>query len=222
MKEKKYSLNPYETMQPREKAIQYGTAALSDKELLKILIGSGHKGHNVDQIASELLKLLDREKELPEIKVLMETKGIGAARASLIAAALEFSRRLYLPTGRRIDNPADAYQLLFHMADRPQEYFFTISLNGAHEQIKTRQISQGLLNKTIVHPREVFSDPIRERAAAIIVAHNHPSGNLTPSKEDKNITMRLVSAGEILGIPVLDHIIFSQKGYMSFAQEKLL
>ncbi len=209
-------------MQPREKAIQYGTAALSDKELLKILIGSGQKGRGVEKIASELLRLLDKEKDLPEIKVLMALKGIGAARASLIAAALEFSKRHYLSTGRRIKQPEDAYHLLLHMADRPQEYFFTISLNGAHEQIKTRQISQGLLNKTIVHPREVFSDPIRDRAAAIIVAHNHPSGNLTPSKEDKEITMRLVSAGEILGIPVLDHIVFSQRGYLSFSQEGLL
>jgi len=104
------------------------------------------------------------------------------------------------------------------MADRKQEHFLCISLNGANEVIATRTISVGLVNKTQVHPREVFADPITDRASAIIIAHNHPTGGLAPSKEDIEITMRLKKAGETLGIKLLDHIIFSHKGHYSFLE----
>jgi DNA repair protein RadC len=108
------------------------------------------------------------------------------------------------------------------MADRKQEHFLCISLNGAYEVIAVRTVSVGLVNKTQVHPREVFADPLTDRATAIIVAHNHPTGNLTPSKEDIAITRQLKSAGEILGIKLLDHIIFSHKGYYSFMENNEL
>ncbi|MDA3955661.1 DNA repair protein RadC [Oceanispirochaeta sp.] len=218
----KYKIQSRGTLQPREKAMNYGISVLNDKELLKILIGSGQKNCSVDKIAGDLLNLLDKEKELPDLETLMSVKGMGMARSSLIAAALEFSRRHYLSTGQKVSQPGDAYPLLAHMADRKQEYFFTISLNGAHEHIKTRQVSQGLLNRTIVHPREVYADPIHDRAAALIVAHNHPSGNLEPSREDRDITRRLQDAGEILGIPILDHLIFCPSGYFSFLEQGLL
>lgn len=108
------------------------------------------------------------------------------------------------------------------MADRKQEHFLCISLNGANEVIATRTISVGLVNKAQVHPREVFADPITDRAAAIIIAHNHPTGNVTPSKDDVEITRKLKAAGETLGIKVLDHIIFSHKGYYSFLESNEL
>jgi len=209
-------------MQPREKAKNYGISVLNDKELLKILIGSGQKDCPLERIAENLMKLLDAPGETPSLESILKIRGMGLARSSLILAALEFSRRHYLSQNARITHPETIYNLLSHMSDRRQECFFTISLNGAHEHIKTRQISQGLVNRTIVHPREIFADPITDRAASIVISHNHPSGNLDPSPEDIDITKRTIKAGNILGIPVLDHIIFSSKGYFSFMEEGLM
>lgn len=222
MNKKIYTIKSRGDLLPREKARQYGVAVLNDKELLKILIGSGQKGCPVDKIAGQLLKLIDKTEGVPDLEELMSIKGMGMARSSLIAAAMEFSRRHYLSECNQITTPGEIYPLLAHMADRPQEHFFSISLNGAHEHIKTRQVSQGLVNRTIVHPREVYAGPLQDRSAALIVAHNHPSGNLEPSREDREITQRLKEAGEILGIPLLDHIVFSKKGYTSFLEEGLM
>ena len=169
MKKKIYQFTPPGDLQPREKAFQYGISVLSDSELLKILIGSGQKGRPVGTIVRDLLSLLDRTQEFPEMKDMMGVKGMGMARSTLIAAALEFSRRRYLASGKKITQPGEVYPLLLHMADRPQEYFFSLSLNGAHEHIKTRQVSQGLLNRTVVHPREVFAGPLQDRSAAVII-----------------------------------------------------
>ena len=144
-----YSITSRGELLPREKANQYGISVLNDKELLKILIGSGQKNCPVENIAGNLMKLLDQTEGMPALEELMTIKGMGMARSSLIAAALEFSRRYYLPHHIRISHPGEIYPLLSHMADRPQEYFFSISLNGAHEHIKTRQVSQGLVNRTI-------------------------------------------------------------------------
>jgi DNA repair protein RadC len=109
--------------------------------------------------------------------------------------------------------------LIRHYADRKQEQFICISLNGANEVIAHRVVSVGLVNKTQVHPREVFADPITDRASAIIAAHNHPSGSLSPSKEDVEITRQIKNAGETLGIKLLDHIIFNHRGYYSFLED---
>ena len=147
---------------------------------------------------------------------------MGPAKAALIAAAMEFARRRIRPEGLRISFPPDVLPLIRHYADRKQEHFICVSLNGANEVIASRVVSVGLVNKTQVHPREVFADAITDRASAVIVAHNHPSGSLEPSKEDIDITARLKSAGEILGIRLLDHIVFNQKGYHSFLESGLL
>jgi DNA repair protein RadC len=155
----------------------------------------------------------------PTLVELQKTEGIGLAKATLIAAALEFARRRIRPEGLRISFPADCLPLIRHYADRKQEHFLCISINGANEVIKNRIVSVGLVNRTQVHPREVFADPITDRASAIIVAHNHPSGGLLPSKEDIEITKQLKSAGETLGIRLLDHIIFNHKGYYSFLEK---
>jgi DNA repair protein RadC len=117
------------------------------------------------------------------------------------------------------NGPTDVLPLVRHYADRKQEHFICISINGANEVITTRVVSVGLVNKTQVHPREVFADPITDRASAIIVAHNHPSGGLLPSQEDLEITKQLTSAGEVLGIKVLDHMIFNDKGYYSLLEK---
>jgi DNA repair protein RadC len=153
---------------------------------------------------------------------LQEIEGVGPAKASLIAAALEFARRRIRPEGLKISFPPDVLPLIRHYGDRKQEHFICISLNGANEVVAHRVVSVGLVNKTQVHPREVFADPITDRASAIIVAHNHPSGELKPSKEDTEITKQMKAAGETLGIKLLDHIIFNQKEYYSFLEKGIL
>lgn len=138
--------------------------------------------------------------------------GIGTAKAVSIAAAFEFVRRRIKPEGLKIKLPADVLPLIQHYADRKQEHFLCISINGANEIMNVRVVSIGLVNKSHVHPREVFADVISERASAVIVAHNHPQGELKPSTEDKKITRQLKEAAQILGLSLLDHIIFNTKG----------
>ena len=203
---------------PREKLLQKGAAALSDLELMAILLGSGTKNHNVLTVAGWILKAIDTAGINPGIEDLMAIEGVGPAKAALIAAALEFSRRRIRPEGFKIMFPPDALPLVRHLADRKQEHFICISLNGAREVIAVRTVSVGLVDKSPVHPREVFADPITDRASAIILAHNHPAGTLSPSKADIETTRRLKDAGELMGICVLDHIIFNHNGYYSFLE----
>ena len=200
---------------PREKMEQKGAQALSDEELLAILIGSGNRQNNVWALSAKLLKLLDRTGPNPTLGDLLAVPGVGRAKASLIVAGLEFARRRIRPRGVKIAFPPDAYPLIRHIADRSQEHFLCISLNGANEVIAVRTVSVGLLNRALVHPREVFADPITDRAAAVIVAHNHPSGNLQPSQDDLAVTRQLKAAGETLGIRLLDHIIFDHEQHYS-------
>jgi len=207
---------------PREKLQEKGPKALSDRELLAILLGSGTQTHDVLTLAGRILKVLDATSANPTLEQLQSIDGIGPAKATTILAAFEFARRRIRPEGFKIGLPPDVLPLIQHMADRKQEHFLCISLNGAYEVIAVRTVSVGLVNKTQVHPREVFADPITDRATAIIVAHNHPTGNLTPSKDDIAITRQLKSAGETLGIRLLDHIIFSHKGYYSFKENNVL
>ncbi|ADK82577.1 RadC family protein [Sediminispirochaeta smaragdinae] len=203
---------------PRERLSAFGPSTLSDKELLTIILGSGIKGNDVGHLASALLKLLDTSDLHCTVDQIRTIPGIGRAKAALVAAALEFSRRRFVPAKNKITSPADVLPLVRHLADRPQEQFLALSLNGAHEVIKLRIISVGLVNRTLVHPREIFAGCVKDRAAALICAHNHPSGNLQPSAEDHEVTRRLTASGEILGIPLIDHIIFTQEGYYSFLE----
>ena len=188
---------------PREKFQEKGAAVLSDIELLAVLLGSGTKKHDVMAVAGRILKVLDAGNEKLSLGEFRKIEGVGPAKAALIAAA-----------------PADVLPLISYFADRKQEYFLCVSLNGDNEVITSRIVSVGLVNKTQVHPREVFADPITDRATAIIIAHNHPAGGLTPSKEDIEITRRLKTAGETLGIRLMDHIIFNQKDYYSFLEHE--
>jgi len=207
---------------PREKLLRKGAEALSDLELLAILLGSGIQGHDVMTVADRLLKVVDQASARPTLEQLLAVDGIGPAKATLIAAALEFARRRIRPEGYKIAFPPDVLPLIRHLADRKQEHFICVSLNGANEVIAVRTVSVGLVNRTQVHPREVFADPITDRASAVVVAHNHPAGGLAPSADDMAVTQTLKAAGETLGIPLLDHIIFSAKGYYSFLENQLL
>jgi DNA repair protein RadC len=203
---------------PREKLQNKGAHALSDLELLAILIGSGTRKHDVLTMASRLLRVLDGAGPSAGVGQLCAVSGMGPAKASVIVAALEFARRRIRPHGLRISFPPDIYPLIRHIADRRQEHFLCISLNGANEVIAIRTVSVGLVNRALVHPREVYADPITDRAAAIIVAHNHPSGNLSPSQDDIAVTRQLQAAGQTLGIRLLDHLIFNQTTYCSLLE----
>ncbi len=209
-------------LQPREKASEYGIKNLSDKELISILLGSGTQKNPVDKLASQILLLIDKTNGEATREELKKINGVGDAKAALIGAAMEFSRRRLTPGIRKISYPTDILPAVRHYVTRPQEYFIVISLNGAHEIIKTRVVSIGILNRTLIHPREVFADALKERAASLIITHNHPSGNLSPSPEDREVTNRLVDSGELLGIKILDHIIFSDRDYFSFTENDLL
>lgn len=207
---------------PREKLQQKGPQALSDIELLAVLIGSGTKGNDVMSVAKRVLTVLDGKNEKVSFNSITEIEGVGLAKATLIVAALELARRRIRPEGIKITFPQDVLPLIANYVDRKQEHFICISINGANEVIACRVVSVGLVNKTQVHPREVYADPVTDRAAAIIVAHNHPAGDLTPSDEDIKMTQNLKQAGDVLGIKLLDHIIISKKGHYSFKSEGLI
>ncbi len=204
---------------PREKLIHYGAEHLSDRELVAILLGTGIKGKNVGTLAEEVLKILDTNNYKTSISDLLSVSGLGKAKSTLISASLELSRRVLYPNRKKITSPADALPFINHYSDRKQEHFLCLSLNGAHEIIQSRVVSMGLVNRTLVHPREIFSDPLKDRAAAVLIAHNHPSGSIEPSREDIEITSRIKNAGIILGIELLDHIIFTETCYYSFLEE---
>jgi DNA repair protein RadC len=208
---------------PREKLAMYGARALSDEELLSVMLGSGSRQRSVFKVASELLPVLDASKvEDLDLAQLRGVQGIGPSKAFLIAASLEFSRRRIRPEGLKVTRASDVLPLLSHIVDRPQEHVISISLSGAHEVIRTRTVSIGLLTSCPIHPREVFVGAITDRAYSVIVAHNHPSGDPTPSEEDKKVTAQLAVAAGTLGINLLDHIIFARRGYYSFQEHGLL
>jgi len=209
------------SLKPRERLAKYGAGKLTDEELVAVMLGSGMKGMPVYQLAKRVVGMLDKhgfEAGNGTGMRLNGISGIGTAKAALLEAALEFARRRLCPERRRITRPSDIVPYVTHYADRKQEHFLCLSLNGAHEIIALRVVSIGLVNSTVVHPREVYADPLTDRAASVICAHNHPSGNLEPSKEDEEITIRLKLAGETLGITLLDHIVFTVKGYYSFLE----
>ena len=203
---------------PREKLLKKGPSALSDMELLAILLNTGIRGKNVKMLADELLELLDKNNDIPSIKELSSIPGLGLSKASAVAAMLEFGRRRYGSLSVCIKQPSDIFTLVRHYADRKQERFISLSLNGAHEVLAVRVVTIGLVNRTIVHPREVFADLIQDRAAAFCVAHNHPSGQLCSSVEDEEVTARLQEAAAILGIQFIDHLVFSETDWWSFRQ----
>jgi len=204
---------------PREKLEAKGAQALSDTELLAALIGSGVKGKDVLEVASSVLREIGQRVDQLDVKALREIEGIGLAKACQIAAAFELSRRYLLKERIVIREAKDVLPYIRHIAEKRQEYFVCLSLNGASEVIESRVVTVGLLDCNQVHPREVFADPIADRAASVILAHNHPSGTLEASPEDLALTKRLVKAGDLLGIKVLDHIIVTKRGYISLKQE---
>ena len=202
---------------PREKLATTGPRALSDEELLAVMLGSGTRGAPVQTVASRVLPLLEGSGE-PDLVALQNVSGIGPSKAYLLVASLEFARRRIRPEGITIKRASDVTPLVTHLLDRRQEHVVSISLSGAHEVIKVRTVSIGLLTSCPIHPREVFVGPITDHAFSVILVHNHPSGDPTPSEEDKKVTRQLSQAAATLGIKLLDHIIVARRGYYSFQE----
>ena len=203
---------------PREKLLRKGAPALSDQELLAILLGKGTSAIDVMTLAGRLAKVVDEKGLNLRAEDLKQFGAVGDAKAALILAAIEFARRRIKPEGAKIETPADILPHVRHYADRKQEHFLCASINGANEILNIRVISIGLIDRAPVHPREVFADALTDRASAIIVAHNHPTGGLDPSASDVEVTTQLKAAGIVIGIALLDHIIFNRNGYFSFLE----
>lgn len=199
---------------PREKLLAKSPAVLSDFELLQALIGSGNAQASVSTIARDTLKLLKVKGVGAKYEELKEISGLGPAKITEILSAFELARRYLIESDRPIiDSPEKAVEQLSYIRDKKQEYFVCMTLDGANRLIANRTITIGTLNTSLVHPREVFADAIADRAASIIVAHNHPSGNTEPSQADIDLTKRLKNAGILLGINVLDHLILTKHSF---------
>lgn len=204
---------------PREKLAAKGPAALSDLELLMAIFGSGTAQADVTKIARSSLKLLQRYGTDITHEQLRSVTGLGVAKTTELLAAFELSKRYLLSAHRPIiDSTEAASGLLTAIQDKKQEHFIAITLDGANRLIAKRTITIGTLTSTLVHPREVFADAISDHAAAIIIAHNHPSGSLTPSEADKHITKSLVETGKILGIELLDHLLVTKRQTISILE----
>ena len=204
---------------PREKLVAKGASVLNDQELLAVLLGKGTSRIDVMTLAGHLVRVIDEKGLSLRTEDLTAFDGVGEAKATLVLAAIEFARRRIKPEGMKISTPADVLPLIRHFAERKQEHFLSVTINGANEVLNVRVVSIGLIDRSPVHPREVFADALTDRASGIIVAHNHPAGSLEPSPADIDATKQIKQAGEILGIGLLDHIIFNRKGYYSFLEE---
>ena len=215
----------YEKDKPREKLISKGASALSNRELVAIIFGSGGKDHPLMTISKEIETLLEDEKlEALDIRKLSEIPGVGTSKACQLIAAFELAKRFYVESEKPlIKTPRDLLPLLKDYAEKKQEHFLTVTLDGSRRVINVHLNFIGTLNYAPLHPREVFAAACTDRAASIIVAHNHPSGTLTPSDKDKIATKQLREAGFMMGIELLDHIIFTKGGgFFSFAGNGIL
>lgn len=211
---------------PREKLLAKGPEALSQTELLAILLGTGVKGSDVLQIAHGVVKRFG-SKSLAGLdhKALSAQKGIGNVRACVVVAAIELGRRLFVQDDElipAIDGPESVYRLTRDLSFHKKEHFVGLYLNAKNQILRRETISIGSLFANMVHPREVFAPALEVRAAAMVLIHNHPSGDPEPSPEDRALTRRLVEAGQLMGIEVLDHLIVGRKGYVSFQEKRFL
>jgi len=207
---------------PREKLEKLGPKPLSNIELIAVILGKGTRVKDVYQLSKEVIECVENNFENLNFATLMKIDGLGKTHACQILAAFELSRRYLFQDGIKIQNASDVYKLVSDLKEKKQEYFLTLTLDGASRLIQKRVVFIGTLNQSLVHPREVFADAILDRAAGVICVHNHPSGNLQPSREDIAVTKKLVESGKIIGIRIMDHIIIGKASYFSFQAEGLL
>src|SRR5215204_7015815 len=217
-----------EADRPRERLWSLGPAALTTAELLAIVLGTGGGGHDVLELARQLLEISDgslrRLAQRPSAE-LLRSPGIGPTKAGRLVAAFELgarSAREERPPVQRIREPEDVLRVFDRLRDLQVEEFHLLALDSQSQILREVLITRGLLNSSLVHPREVFRAAIAEAAAGIIIVHNHPSGDPTPSSEDRAATKQLVSAGQLLDLPVYDHVIIAGDRFVSFAAAGLL
>jgi DNA repair protein RadC len=217
------------TDRPRERLVDLGASALSTTELLAIIVGSGARGRSALRIGQDIMTSAQgslRRLAMRPVAELTTHAGVGQARAVVIHAALELGRRLAMESreeAQPIRTPRDVVTVFApRLEDLPVEEFHVAVLDAQHRLERDITVTRGILNSSLVHPREVFREAIAERAAAIILVHNHPSGDPAPSADDRNVTDQLVAAGRLLDIPVHDHVIIGRGRYTSFAEAGLL
>lgn len=206
--------------------IQKGPQNLKDEELLAILLGTGIEGKNVIEVAKQILKRYSKKKLLKlTYNDLSKIKGIGPAKACTILAAQELVKRA-LKIGEetlpKIESVKDVIAQAVYMRNKTREHLMTIYLNARNEMIFKKPMFIGTLNASLVHPREIFAEALRQNAASVILVHNHPSGDPEPSEDDLEITKRLIEAGKIMGIDVLDHVIITKNKVFSFRERGLI
>jgi DNA repair protein RadC len=208
---------------PREKLEKYGTGKLSNPELLAVLLGSGIKGLNVVELAKRIVRLVERTgADKVCLETLLREKGLGKAKAMQVIAALEFGKRMGLEKKPEILTAEDVWKLSGDFRGSKKEHFAVFYLDTQSKLIERQIISIGTLNASLVHPREVFEPAVALHAASVIVAHNHPSGAPDPSADDIAITKRLIAAGKILGIELIDHVIVTADSFLSFKDRGLI
>ena len=199
---------------PRERMLAHGDDMLSNEELLQVIIGSGVRGADVITISRQILQILRLNGGNVTLDELLTIRGVGEATALRLLASLRLMQR-FTNTGTLITMPEQAIPLLEDIRYKQQEHFVVITLDGANRVIQKRIVTIGTINASLVHPREVFAEAITDRAASIVVAHNHPGGSLRPSQPDIDVTDRLRAAGTLLGIQLFDHIIITRDGFCS-------
>ncbi|PZL77871.1 DNA repair protein RadC [Enterococcus sp. AZ177] len=210
---------------PRERLEVVGEKALSNQELLAILLRTGSKNMNVMKVASNFLNYFNHLFELKNATLteMMEIKGIGRVKAIELRAAIEFGYRIQQSTQMKFGKVSSSYQiaqnLIYELQDFQQEHLVCLYLNTKNEVIKQETVFKGSLNQSVAHPREVFRSAVKCSAARLILAHNHPSGNPTPSESDIHFTQRMQECGKMMGIEVLDHIIIGEQVYISMREE---
>ena len=205
-----------------EKIEAYGLESFSDSDLLKMAVGDDESLFS-NALAQDIGSIFDASSSFDEaFTKLTRVPNLTKEKAIAISAMIEYARRRVHKEKRSLRTPSDVFEEIRHYANDEQEVFLVIGVNGANEIIFTKAVSIGILDRAIIHPRETFADAIKNRCSAIFVAHNHPSSNLTPSEADILSTERLVKAGELLGIMVLDHLIFSKDGFHSMRENEEL
>lgn len=207
---------------PREKLHRKGVAALSDFELLEVLIGNGNAGADVGYIAKQIQKVLQKGADTLTYDNLTAIRGVSTITAGKIMSALELTRRHLVRDNTPLLTGQDILARLGDLRTKQQEHFVCLSLDGGQRLIAQRTITIGTLDSVQAHPREVFADAIVDRAASIVVAHNHPSGDVKPSHKDIALTQQLVAAGQLLGITLRDHLIITKTEHFSYRQHHLL
>ena len=207
---------------PREKFLQKGADALSKSDLLAILLGSGIKGKNVRELSESIIKKFGKNFLNITVDDLLEISGIGQAKALQITSAISLVKRFYADEKSNetiIKNSQDVLSLTYDLRDKKKEHLVCLYLNARNSLLKKEIVSVGLLDKTLLHPREIFYPATELNAASVILIHNHPSGDSSPSEKDNQIVEKIVQAGEIMGIPVIDFIIISENNHYSFYEK---